>query len=110
MDESDEKHLESLYKRRGILRQRIDFDEEQIATGVPSVHVRFDLTEAKSQLSKVEEEIEDQERKQRYDINKISRSPLERGEDEPSKFIRFLLEKDQKMLQAITKNNKKEGQ
>ncbi len=74
MEEIDKDHLDGRYRLRKIFERRIEFDEEQIAMGFPSVHLRFDLDEARQKLEEVKIQIDDLERKQRYSVNSIFHS------------------------------------
>ena len=94
MDDIDNETLENKYKMRKILKRRIELDEEQIAMGYPSVHIRLDLEEARQNLDNIQKEIDDLERVNRFSVKNIQ--PLhERGEIQFKQAIELMEEIDE---------------
>lgn len=94
MEEINNDKLENKYKLQKILRRRIEIDEEQIAMGFPSVHIRLDLEEARQKLDEVQKEIDDLERMQRYSVSDISHLH-ERGELNYKQAVELMEEREE---------------
>lgn len=94
MDKIDNETLENKYRIRKILKRRIELDEEQIAIGHPSVHIRLDLEETRQNLDILQKQIDDLERINRFSVKDIQRT-YERGETQFKQAIELMDEIDE---------------